>query len=101
MDGKQLVGALQLPSFDDFSVQALSEGFDQVLERRWPPLTVLEAHSHPFALKALVVHGEMWLTVGDETRHLQAGDSFALERDVAHAERYGPDGACYWVARRN
>jgi hypothetical protein len=29
------------------------------------------------------------------------GDDFALERDVPHAERYGADGATYWVGRRN
>ncbi len=88
-------------SREEFTAQALAEGFDEVLEREWPPLTVLAAHTPPFALKALVVHGEMWLSVGKETQHLRAGDSFALERDVPHAERYGQDGAVYWVARRN
>lgn len=34
------------------------------------------------------------------TRHLHAGDTFMLARDVPHTERYGPDGATYWVARR-
>lgn len=92
---------MNCPTLEEFTTHARAEGFDEVLERRWPPLTVLETHSHPFALKALVVQGEMWLTVGDETRHLQAGDSFALERDIAHAERYGTQGASYWVARRN
>jgi len=85
----------------EFSAEALAEGFDEVLEREWPALTVLETHTHPFALKALVVRGEMWLTVDKEMQHLIAGDSFALERDVPHAERYGDNGATYWVARRN
>jgi len=67
----------------------------------WAALTVLETHTHPFALKAQVAQGEMWLSVGQETQHLLAGDEFALERDVPHAERYGADGATYWVARRN
>jgi quercetin dioxygenase-like cupin family protein len=43
----------------------------------------------------------MWLTVGAETRHLRPGDVFELERDAPHAERYGVDGATYWVARRH
>lgn len=87
-------------SFDTFRAQALSQGFDEVLERRWDPLTVLDTHTHPFAAKALVTEGEMWLTVGEETRHLRPGDRFELERDVPHAERYGAQGAVYWVARR-
>lgn len=87
-------------SFQEFEVDARAQGFDEVVERRWAPATVLEMHTHPFALKALVVEGEMWLTVGDEVRHLRAGDAFALDPEVPHAERYGPEGATYWVARR-
>ncbi|MBT9552640.1 MAG: AraC family ligand binding domain-containing protein [Hydrogenophaga sp.] len=88
-------------SFDSFKSAALAEGFDEVLERVWAPDTVLDTHSHPFAVKALVVQGEMWLTVGDETQHLVPGELFELEHGVPHAERYGPEGATYWVARLN
>jgi quercetin dioxygenase-like cupin family protein len=88
-------------SFPEFETDALAEGFDEVIERKWDPGVTLDTHVHPFALKALVVAGEMWLTVGDQTRHLRAGDSFALESSVPHAERYGAEGATYWVARRH
>jgi hypothetical protein len=88
-------------TFDEFKAQALAEGFDEVLERNWPADAVLDTHTHPFAVKARVVRGEMWLSIGNETQHLQAGDGFELEREVRHAERYGNTGATYWVARRN
>jgi quercetin dioxygenase-like cupin family protein len=88
-------------TFEEFEAEARAEGFDEVLERRWPPSKVLDTHTHPFALRARVVAGEMWLTVGDDVRHLLAGDTFALDRGVAHAERYGAEGATYWVARRS
>jgi hypothetical protein len=88
------------PTFETFEADARAQGFDEVLERQWAPGTVLPSHTHPFALRARVVRGEMWLTVGDDTRHLCPGDAFALDRDVPHAERYGPEGATYWVARR-
>lgn len=42
----------------------------------------------------------MWLTEGDVTRRLGPGDTFRLHADAPHAERYGEDGATYWVARR-
>ena len=87
-------------TFGEFETDAKSQGFDEVLERNWAPGVVLDVHVHPFAVKALVVRGEMWLTVGEDTRHLRAGDTFELERDVPHAERYGSEGATYWVARR-
>ncbi len=92
---------MQLTDYSLFQTKALAEGFDEVLEREWAPDTVLDTHTHPFSVKALVVRGEMWLTVDEQTRHLLAGDSFALDRDVPHAERYGSEGAAYWVARRN
>ena len=87
-------------TFSEFEAEARAQGFDEVLERAWAPGTVLDTHGHPFALRARVVRGEMWLTVGKTTRHLKPGDTFALERDAPHAERYGADGAVYWVARR-
>lgn len=89
------------PSFQQFETDARARGFDEVLERRWNPGVVLDTHSHPFAVSARVVDGDFWLTVGGSTRHLHAGDSFELDADVPHAERYGEHGACYWVARRH
>lgn len=88
-------------NFREFEADLLAQGFDEVIERRWDADVTLDTHAHPFALRALVVAGEMWLTVGDKTQHLRAGDTFALERDVQHAERYGGEGATYWVARRH
>jgi len=88
-------------TFAAFEARARAAGFDEVLERRWAPGTLIDTHRHPFDVDAVVIEGEMWLTEGDHTRHLRPGDRFALDRDVPHAERYGPEGAAYWVARRN
>lgn len=60
----------------------------------------MDVHTHPFALRALVGQGEMWLTHGMDVRHLLPGDEFALDRGAPHAERHGSEGATYWVARR-
>ena len=87
-------------TFEAFEASARADGFDEVLERQWAAGTVLERHTHPFALRARVVRGEMWLTVGNDVRHLLPGDTFSLDREVPHAERYGEHGATYWVARR-
>lgn len=87
-------------NFEAFATDARAQGFDEVLQRRWAAGTVLETHTHAFALRALVVQGEMWLTVADDVRHLCPGDEFALDREVPHSERYGAEGATYWVARR-
>ena len=87
-------------TFDEFRADALARGIDDVLERQWVPGATVNEHTHPFSVDARVVQGEMWLTCAGETRHLQSGDVFTLQRDVAHSERYGPQGATLWVARR-
>ncbi len=87
-------------TFDTYAAAARARGYEQVLEREWAPGTVLDEHTHPFAAAALVVRGEMWLTVGDQTRHLRPGQTFELDAGIPHAERYGDEGAAYWVARR-
>jgi quercetin dioxygenase-like cupin family protein len=88
-------------SFEEFSARATAAGFDEVMVREWAPDAVTQTHSHPFDVDAIVARGEFWLTCGDETRHICSGGTFDLPRDVPHAERYGPEGATVWVARRN
>lgn len=56
--------------FREFQARARALGFRDVVERDWKPLTVRATHAHPFAVKALVVRGEMRLTVAESTRHL-------------------------------
>jgi hypothetical protein len=92
---------MNLPSFDEFRQTAQAAGFDEVIERDWPPHTVLETHIHPFGVHAVVTRGEMWLTMNGQTQHLLPGAVFALAAHVPHDERYGPEGATYWVARQN
>ena len=92
---------MNTPDFETFSRQARAAGFDEVIERVWAPDTVLPEHTHPFAVQAVVTQGQMWLSMHGQTRELRPGDRFELDRDVPHAERYGPEGATYWVARRH
>jgi AraC-like ligand binding domain len=91
---------MPLPTFEQFQSEAQAIGFDEVLIREWAANQRVDTHTHPFAVSALVVRGELVLTCGESTRTLRAGDRFALDRDVPHAEAYGPDGATFWAARR-
>lgn len=92
---------MTLPAYAEFEATARAQGFDEVLERIWAPGLELPTHSHTFAVTALVTQGEFWLSCGDQTRHLQAGDRFELNPNVPHSERYGPLGAVVFVARRH
>ena len=87
--------------FSEFEAAERAIGCDEVVARSWEPNATFDTHSHSFRARALVVQGEMWLTVEGSTRHLRPGDRFDLPAGTPHAERYGPEGATYWVARTN
>jgi mannose-6-phosphate isomerase-like protein (cupin superfamily) len=87
-------------SFEAFAAAKRAAGFDESLVRRWEPDVSVDTHAHGFDADALVIQGEMWLTRDGQTLHLGPGDTFQIARGTAHSERYGPQGATYWVARR-
>jgi quercetin dioxygenase-like cupin family protein len=88
-------------SFAQFEGRMRAQGYDEVLERRWEPGQVVATHSHPFDAQAVVVQGELWLSVGEATAHIVPGGGFEIGRGTPHAERYGNEGATFWVARRH
>ncbi len=92
---------LSSATYDAFRAHPLLRGADEVLERHWLPNQVVEEHTHPFDADAVVTAGEMWLIQGDAAQHLLPGDTFRLAAGTPHSERYGPQGATYWVARRH
>lgn len=98
--GIQEVAAQLPPSFEAFQAEARAAGCDEALVREWQPNAVLNAHTHPFDAEAIVVRGELWLTEGGRTWHLGPGATFRLAAGTLHNERYGPEGATYWVGRR-
>ncbi len=88
-------------SFSDFQAHAARLGFDEVLERVWAPNKVVQEHTHPFDVHAVVVSGSYHLILNGVSKEFNAGDTFELSRNVPHSERYGPKGCVFWVARRN
>jgi hypothetical protein len=63
-------------TFEAFEAQARAAGFDEALERRWAPDTVIDTHSHPFNADAVVTQGEMWLSCEVGWRGAIRTDSF-------------------------
>ncbi|HEX2543381.1 MAG TPA: AraC family ligand binding domain-containing protein [Ramlibacter sp.] len=87
--------------YPEFEAAERARGCTEVIARSWEPDTVIGTHSHPFHARAVVVQGEMWLSYGGQVQHLKAGDRFDLPPGIPHEERYGAEGATYWVARTN
>jgi mannose-6-phosphate isomerase-like protein (cupin superfamily) len=85
--------------FSEFEAAERARGCQEVVARSWGADVVQDTHAHPFHARAVVVEGEMWLTVDGVTEHLGVGDRFDIPAGKPHAERYGPRGATYWVGR--
>ncbi|HXU66564.1 MAG TPA: cupin domain-containing protein, partial [Casimicrobiaceae bacterium] len=57
-------------------------------------------HAHPFDVRALVLNGEITLTVEGVQYAYREGDIFVLPAGHRHAEAVGPAGVDYLVGRR-
>ena len=61
----------------------------------------LDLHSHPYEVKALVIEGQIDITIdGIKTAYL-AGDVFHLLPDQIHIESYGAKGVKYFASRKS
>ena len=85
---------------DDFIAMLAAEQFNEPITVEREADGSMDAHSHPFEAKALVLQGELTIRVGDTERLYRAGDVFHLLAQVLHEERYGPTGVSYLVGRK-
>jgi quercetin dioxygenase-like cupin family protein len=75
------------------------EGF--AVERKvLPPARSVAEHAHPFDVRALVLNGEITLTVEGIDYTYRVGDIFVMPAGHRHAETVGPEGVEYVVGRR-
>jgi quercetin dioxygenase-like cupin family protein len=84
-----------------FELALRRDGFDEVLRNRMPPGTVVAEHAHPFDVRALVLEGEITLTLEGVDYAYREGDIFVLPAGHRHAEAVGPAGVDYLVGRRH
>ena len=83
-----------------FEATLAEQGYREVERRALPSTYRAREHSHPFDVRALVLDGDITLTVNGDARTYRAGDVFTMDAGCAHAEAVGPDGVRYLVGRR-
>ena len=86
---------------EDFESVLRRDGFDDVRRSQIPAGTVIAEHAHPFDVRALVLNGEITLTVEGVDYAYREGDIFVMPAGHPHAEIIGPDGVDYLVGRRH
>lgn len=84
-----------------FSQRLRREGYVEGDAKFLEPGMTNAEHDHPFDVCALVLDGEIALTIdGTETRYCP-GDVFTMAAGCAHAEKIGAAGVRYVVGRRH
>ena len=76
------------------------DGFPEPVEVQQVPNGHLGVHEHPFAVKALVVEGDITIVIDGLSRNFKAGEIFHLELKQPHAESYGSEGVKYLASRK-
>ena len=84
-----------------FTKQLKAEGFDEVANGSIAPGKQNNAHSHPYAVKALVTAGQITLGVAGRETTYRVGEVFTMEPGCEHSEVCGDDGVNYLVGRKH
>ena len=85
---------------EHFEFALRRDGFDDIERKNLPAGTLGPEHAHPFDVRALVLDGEIRLTVEGDEYAYREGDIFVMPAGHRHAEAVGPDGVDYLVGRR-
>ena len=75
------------------------EGFDEILTKTLEANVVIELHSHPYDVLALVLDGEATIDCGGGARTFRPGDVREVAADQPHTEHYGPKGYTFLLGR--
>ena len=77
------------------------EGYPDPVEVKQVPNGSLGEHTHPFAVKALVIDGSIDISIQGNRKTYSIGDVFQLGFEESHSESYGPAGVIYLASRNH
>jgi quercetin dioxygenase-like cupin family protein len=86
---------------DSFQARLRAEGYPEIRTNEMPPHCHNAEHSHPFDVLALVLEGDITLSVEGSARTYRAGEQFSMKAGCKHVEDVGPAGVKYLVGRRH
>ena len=84
---------------ETFATALRRAGFD-IGQQALPAGAVVAEHAHPFDVRALVLSGDITLTIAGEDYAFREGDIFVMPAGQRHAETVGAEGVNYLVGRR-
>lgn len=85
---------------DQFLKLLSQSGLPDPVEVQQAPNGRLDRHTHPFAVCALVIEGDIEIETDEGSRRYMAGDVFELRYEQPHTETYGSQGVKYLASRK-
>ena len=85
---------------DAFEARLKAEGYPEIRTNELPPNGHNPEHVHPFDVLAMVLEGEITLTVEGASRTYRPGSEFSMKAGCRHSEDVGAAGVKYLVGRR-
>lgn len=86
---------------EQFAAELAREGFEPAVTVTREAGGMLGDHTHPFDAKALILAGEIGITVAGVEQVYRAGEMFQLPAATQHSECYGAEGVTYLAGRRH
>jgi quercetin dioxygenase-like cupin family protein len=84
-----------------FEAALKADGFAEIEKKTVAPNVANPTHAHAFAVRLLVLSGEMTIGANGSAQTCRAGDTFAMEAGCVHSEQYGSEGCTYLVGRKH
>lgn len=85
----------------DFEAQLKADSFDEITLLEKPIGYAMGEHQHTFEARALIVKGDITLTVSGVSTTYAAGDIFQLPAQTPHHEDAAAHGVTYLVGRKH
>lgn len=85
---------------EQFIQMLQQEGYPDPVEVKQVPNGSLGDHTHPFAVKALVIDGSINIAIQGNHKTYKNGDVFELEFEELHSESYSSTGVIYLASRK-
>lgn len=83
-----------------FEAALKADGYAEIETKTVLPNVANAAHAHPFAVRLLVLSGEMSVTAEGSKQTCHAGNVYSLAAGCEHAEQFGVEGCVYLVGRK-
>jgi quercetin dioxygenase-like cupin family protein len=83
-----------------FEAGLAREGYSEIRTNQMEPNRHNPEHTHPWDARALILEGDITLTVDGQRTTYRVGDVFAMQAGCRHVEDIGPQGVKYLVGRR-